>query len=1008
MNLPRLSITRHVLAASLSIIIILMGIVAYGRMGVDRNPDVEFPTLTVTTTLAGASPSTVNQTVTQPLETRLNTIAGIDTLVSSSVTGMSSITVTFDSGKNMAEALNDVQSRISQARGELPADADASVVQKFDINANPILWMTLSGDRSELELTSLAKVVQKRLEPMRGIGEVRLNGAAESIMRITVDDAKMTALGLTSSDIQTAFAKNHLNASGGRLKTAGKEYQIELDFENSTPEQLRELPISIKGGRVIRLGELAVIDEALNDSRSIARFNGKSTVAIGVVKASGSNPVEVIQMVREKVDTDLKGLLPPDVMLTVVADDAKPIEAIVKALESHLIEGTLLTALIVWLFLKSIRATTIISTAIPVSLLGAIAALYFIGYTFNSLTLLGLLLLIGVVVDDAIVVLENIYKVKEHEPDLSIQEAAEKGSSEVMFAVMAATLTLVCVFGPVVFMPGILGKFLQSFAATVVVGVLISWFVSMTLTPMLCAKFLKVNEAETGIYAWLERAFRRMEAKYLSLLNYVLGHRKMVLAAAMATLVPAVLLLKIVPTEFSPQVDEGRISVRLSLPAGYGKAKLTELAATAEAQVAGETSVSGVLTTFEDGGRSGSDSISMTVIMKEERSVSQKELIEKLQSQFSSVSGWRANVSPASTSGGGGGAPLQFYLQGPDYDKLQELAQEMLSNLQSKSGLSNIRNNVDNGLPQLTAVINHAEAARVGISAQDISRAVAALNGQVTLGRYTAADGDRHDIMLRSFRGEAPETTAILENTKVRAASGVLIPLSTVVKFEPQGAATSLRRVNQQFAVTFFGNPTAPLGEAIAEINRLSAELPSGYSVTLAGQAEEFRKAGGSMGTMFALALVLLYLVLASQFNSYSQPFLVMLAQPLAVIGGIGALAATGLSLNIYSIIGLVLLVGLVAKNSILLVDRTNQLVEEGKPISDALLQACPERLRPVLMTSLTIILAMLPAAMGFGAGKENNQPLSVAIIGGMISSTLLTLLVVPAAYSLFVKNRKK
>jgi HAE1 family hydrophobic/amphiphilic exporter-1 len=1006
MNLPRMSITRHVLAASLSLIIVLMGIVAYGRLGVDRNPDVEFPTLTITTVLPGASPATVNQTVTQPIETRLNTISGIDTLVSSSVTGQSAITVTFDTDKNMAEALNDVQSRISQAQRDMPDDAQPSVVQKFDINANPIIWMTLSGSRSELELTALAKVVQKRLEPMKGVGEVRLNGDAERVMRVTLDDAKMSALGLTAADVQAAFARNHMNIGGGRLKTAGKEYQVELDFEKSSPAEIRELPIAQKSGRTVRIGDVATVDESRNDSRSIARYNGRSTVAIGVVKASGSNPVEVVKMVRDRAEHELKGLLPDDVTLAVVADDAKPIEAIVKALQSHLIEGTLLTALIVWLFLKSLRATTIIATAIPVSLLGSIAALYFLGFTFNSFTLLALLLLIGVVVDDAIVVLENIYKTKEHEPSLDIKTASEKGSTEVMFAVMAATLTLVCVFGPVVFMPGILGKFLKSFAATVVVGVLVSWFVSMTLTPMLCSRFLKVNEAETGVYAWLEKAFRLMEARYLRLLDLVMNHRKKVLVLAVATLFPAYLLLKIVPTEFSPQVDEGRISVRLSLPAGYGKAKLLELAQKAETQVAAVDAVHGVLTTFEDGGRSGSDSLSLTIVMKDERTLSQKALIEQLQKKFSSVAGWNANVTPASSGAGGGGAPLQFYLQGPDYDKLQALSQDMLAKLSAQPGLGNLRNNVDNGLPQMTAVINQAEAARAGVSAQDISIAVAALNGQVTMGRYTAVDGERHDIMLRSAKGASPEATAVLGEAKVRAASGELVPLSTVVSFEPTGAATSLRRVNQQFAVTFFGTPSVSLGEAISAINVLAADLPSGYSVTFAGQAEEMRKAGGNLAVMFGMALILLYLVLASQFNSYSQPFLIMLAQPLAVIGGIGALAATGQSLNIYSMIGLVLLVGLVAKNSILLVDRTNQLVEEGKSVRDALRQACPERLRPVLMTSLTIMLAMAPAAMGLGAGAENNQPLSVAIIGGMASSTLLTLLVVPAAYSLFVKRR--
>ena len=1009
MNLAKLSISRHVLAASLSLVIVLLGAISYGRIGVDRNPDIDFPTLTISTTLPGAAPQTVAQTVTQPLETRLNTISGIDTLTSSSVTGLSAITMTFESGKDMAEALNDVQSRLNQARRELPTDAEAPVVQKFDANASPIMWLTLSGSRDALDLTALAKVVQKRLEPLGGIGEVRLRGAAERVMRVTVDDAKLSGLGLTYADLQAAFSRNHVNTGGGRLKTVGKEYQVEMNFEYATPAQLRELAVAEKGGRTIRLHELAQIDEARDDKRDIARYDGKPTVAIGIVKASGSNPVEVINMVRERVNTELKSALPADVELKVMSDEAKPIEAIVKALQSHLIEGTLLTALVVLIFLKNLRATTIIATAIPVSLLGAIAALYFAGYTFNSYTLLALLLLIGVVVDDAIVVLENIYKTKEHEPQLDMKTASEKGASEVLFAVMAATLTLVCVFGPVVFLPGVLGQFLKSFAVTVVVGVIVSWFVSMTLTPMLCSRFLKVSDKETGMAAWLERAFRRMEARYVRVLDLAMAHQKVVLALALTTLLPAWLLLGTLKSEFSPQVDEGRIQVRLSLPAGYGKDRLAQIAEKADAQVLGLPEVASVLTTFEDGGRAGSDSLSQLIILKDERTVSQADYVNQLQKKFSAVPGWRAQVTPATSTAagpGGGGAPLMFNLQGPDYVKLQEIALELHGKLTALPGMQNLRNNVDNGLPQMSATIDKAEAARLGIAAQDVAAAVSALNGQTTLGRYTAKDGERHNIMLRSSLGLSPVSTAVLGQVKLRTRDGALVPLSTVVTFSQEGAATSLRRVNQQFAVTFFGNPQVSLGEAIKHVTTAAEQLPAGHVISFAGQAEEMRRAGGNLTVVFGMALVLLYLVLASQFNSYAQPLLVMLAQPLAVIGGIGALAATGQTLNIYSMIGLVLLVGLVAKNSILLVDRANQLVEAGQPVKDALRHACPERLRPVLMTSLTVILAMLPAAMGFGAGKENNQPLSLAIIGGMVSSTLLTLVVVPAAYSLFVRRR--
>lgn len=1009
MNLPRLAISRHVLAATFSFIIVLLGIISYGRLGVDRNPDVEFPTLTISTALPGATPETIAQTVTQPLESRLNTISGIDTLSSTSVTGQSSITITFDSGKDMAEALNDVQSRVSQARRELPDDAQASVVQKFDINAEPIMWMTLSGDKSGLELTETAKRLQKRLETIAGVGEVRLRGESERVLAVTIDEAKLNAQGLTYADVRSAFGAHHLNTAGGRLKAQGREYQVALDFEFADAKELSELPVVTNATRVVRLRDIASIEETREDTRGFARYNGQGTVAIGIVKASGSNPVEVIDTVRNRVDTELKATLPEGMAIEVVSDEAKPIEGIVGALQAHLIEGTLLTALVVWLFLKSLRATTIIATAIPVSLLGAIAALFFAGYTFNSFTLLALLLLIGVVVDDAIVVLENIYKTKEHYPELTIKEAAEKGSSEVMFAVMAATLTLVCVFGPVIFLPGILGQFFQSFAVTVVVGVLVSWFVSMTLTPMLCAKYLKVGEADKGLYAWLEAAFRRLESRYLAALNFTLNHRKSVLLVAALTLVPAGYLFGVVKKEFSPEVDEGRIAVSLNVPSGKGRQELLALAQKAEGMLKGVPEIAGVLTTFQDGGRSGTDSISMSVTLVEERERSQKQVMVELEKRLETAANWRSSVrAGASVGGGAGGAPLQFYLQGANYDELVVLARDLQDKIAAKDGLQGLRNNLNTGLPQMALSFDRDEAARAGVSPRDVASVVSAMTGQAVLGRYTGTDGERHDVVLRGSTGLSPESVQALTDVKVRSSSGELLPLGGFVKPVAEGAPSALQRVNQQYAVTFSASPRIALGDAVAIVNEVAKELPAGYSIKFAGQAEEFRKVGGSLGLMFGMALLLLYLVLASQFNSYSQPFLVMLAQPLAVIGGIGALAMTGQSLNIYSMIGLILLVGLVAKNSILLVDRANQLRDQGMAIDEALRHACPERLRPVLMTSLTVILAMFPAALGLGAGAENNQPLSVAIIGGMISSTVLTLLVVPPAYSLFVKAKAK
>lgn len=1003
MTLGALAIRRPVLAASLSLVILLFGLLSFFRIGVDRLPEVEFPVLTVITGLPGASPLTVAQNVTQPLETRLNNVPGLKTLVSTSTSGQSVMVLTFNNDVVMAEALNDVQSRLGQARRELPAEAESSVIQRFDLNAQPVMWLALSGSRSPVELSQWALQIQRQLSTVPGVGEVRLRGEQAEVLVITLSDAALQRLNLTYADVQQAFARQHLNPAGGRLNTEGRQYLLELNFEFQSLDALRQMPVASRNGQLIRLEDVAQVQEQAALNQSFARYQGDSAIALGVVRANGVNPVEVVNAVNSRLERDIRPTLPADLTLSVVSDDARPIQALVDALKAHLWEGTLLTALVTWLFLKSWRATGIIATAIPVSLMGAIAALYGFGYTFNSFTLLALLLLIGVVVDDAIVVLESIYRKQEEHPGLTREQAALQGTSEVVFAVMAATLTLVCVFAPVIFLPGVLGQFFQSFAVTVVAGVLVSWLVAMTLTPMLCARFLR-TESQTGALAsWLESRFRALEQGYLKALDNALRWPKTVLALALLSLLPAGYLFMAVDKEFSPQIDEGRITVTLSLPAGLSQADVSERALRAQQLLASRPEVASVLTTFQDGGRSGTDAISLGINLLPENRPPVTELVADLEQLFGQEPGWRATARAGSGGEGGGGAPLQFYLVGPDPVQLQELAAELQQRWNALPGLSGLRNNASTGLPLLSVSLNREVAARLGVAPGEVAQALSVLTEQSVLGRYTADSGERQDILLRADLGVGPGSWDALREVSIRSLSGELVPLQALLTLEPTGGAAALQRVGQQYAVTFSGSPRISLGEAIAQVQ--SEPLPRGYAFQFSGQAEEFRNLGKDLGLMLLLSVLLLYLVLASQFNHYGQPFLVMLAQPLALIGGVGALALTGQSLNIYSAIGLMLLIGLVTKSAILLIDRANQLREGGLPTAEALRQACPQRLRPVLMTSLTLILAMLPAALGAGAGSENNQPLATAIIGGMVSSTVLTLFVVPAAYAWFVRD---
>lgn len=1007
MNLPGLSISRHVLAACLSLVILLCGALGYSKLGVDRMPNVDFPVLSVVTSIKGAAPDTVAKTVSQVLESNLNTIAGIDEISSSSSQGVSIITIKFTDQKNLQEAFTDVQTKVQEATRSLPDDADTPTISKFDMSAQPVLWLTLTGNSDIQALTRKSVDVRRALETVPGVGQVQVTGGLSRTLQVSVDEAKLAAANLTFSDIATAFAAHHVQSSGGKLRTAGRDYQVKVDFEFADKASLAELPIALRNGETTRLRDVATIDYAPEESRTFARFEGARAVAIGVVKVSGSNSVEVIDNIKNRITTQIEPSLKGQYTLAVASDEGKSIRAVVGALKEHLFEGTLLTALIVWVFLKSVRATLIVATAIPVSLAGAVAAMWWSGFTFNSFTLLAMLLLIGVVVDDAIVVLEAIFHKRELEPNLSAEEAARKGSSQVMFAVMAATLTLVCIFMPVAFMDGTLGKFFKSFAVVVTLGVLVSWFVSMTLTPMLASRYLKVTPVDGPVGKRLEAGLRAVERTYTSLLSWCLGHRKTVLLLAALSLVPAVGLLGAVKKGFTPDANEGRISVSVEVPAGLPKAELNEKMARLEAVVRTEPSVLTILTTFRESGNSGSESASLFVTMKDGTEDEQPAVMARLTDAVAKIDGLKTAVSRASSAGGGGGGrgSLAFTLRGPDYTELAKTAADLEAKLRTKPGMQSVKSDASLAAPQATMRIDRIAAGRLGVSGTAVAQAIGAMTGATDMGKYTDADGERYSVILRGAHAEFMPSPDMLTRTYVRSSTNELVRLSDVVRIVIEGAPRTVSRFNQQYAVTFSGSPTIALGDAVALVDAEAKMLPTEMTISYAGQTQEFKKIATTLGVTLLIAVVMLYLVLASQFNSYGQPFLVMLAQPLAIIGGIGGLWVAGQTLNIYSMIGLVLLLGLVAKNSILLVDRANQLRIDGLAAHDAIRQACPERLRPVLMTSLTIILSMFPAALGFGAGSENNAPLAVAVIGGMISSTLLTLLVVPAAYSLFSKR---
>ncbi|PPC98668.1 MAG: acriflavin resistance protein [Methylotenera sp.] len=1034
MTLPELSIKRHVLAWMLSGVIVLFGIISYNRIGVDRLPAIDFPIIMVTTTLRGANPDVVDTSITSIIESAINTTPGIEHIQSSSSPGVSSISITFSLDKDIDVAYNEVQSKVNQVLRRLPNDTDPPSVQKVDTNASAVIWLALSGDRTIQQLNLYANnVLKKKFETINGVGEVSIGGRRDRVIRVNVNPERMAAYKLAATDLISAFNREHIQLPGGFLVSSQAEQLLKLDLEFHDINDLSNLIITTKDGVPIRLKDVADVEDGLTDNRQIARYNGKPTVGLGMVKVANANTVEIIKEVERRLEQDIRPNLPPGLSLEISTNDSIFINQMVASLKEHLVEGTLFAALIVLIFMRSFSSTVMICLEIPVSLLGAIAVMYFAGYTFNSMTLLALLLLIGVVVDDAIVVRESILRHMSGEvgevlsPEdmknpgkvaLFRSQATKNGSNEVVFAVLASSLSLVCIFAPVIFMNGVIGMFFKSFAVVVTFGVLVSLFVSLTLTPMLCSRYLSVTHKENAAYRLTGRGLDYLDAQYKKLLNVTLRHRGFVLIfTAIFVAASGYLTLKYVEKDFVPESDESSFGISIKTPLGssldYTDSRL-KMVETILKNYPDE--VDSYFSSIGTGSRGqvNEGRINVRLKPKELREKSQQTLIKELKVELEQVPGARALAAPASVVRGQRSEKLQFNLTGNNLQELGRISKLLQQSLSNNAEIGRVDLDVQLDLPQLDVQIDRARAATLGLNAQEIATAVSLYAGGINVAKFNeaAGDGQRYDVRIKATEGDLTNVTD-LSKIYLRSESGELVRLDAVAKFNQELGPAVIGRYDLQYAVNFYANPNMPLGEAVDLVKETAATIvPPEYTLKLTGQAEEFGKTFKNIQFVFILAFVLLYMVLASQFNSFVQPLLVMLAQPLAIIGGLIALLISGDSLNMYSMIGLVLLIGLVAKNSILLVDLTNQLLDKVRDtgeiinkvhINAALSEACPVRLRPVLMTSLTIILALLPAAMGLGAGSETNKPLSVAIIGGMISSTLLTLVVVPAAYSLLI-----
>jgi len=1012
MTLSELSIRRHVFAVMLSAVLVLFGAIAYLRMGVDKLPYIEFPIISITTAYKGANPDIIDAAITNLIETSVNSVPGIEHIQSTSSPGTSVVVITFGLEKRIDVAFQEVQAKVNQVVRRLPKDADPPVVAKVESNTQAILQTALQGDRTQQQLNLYAiNVIKKQLETIDGVGEVRIGGRRDRTIRVNLLPSKMAGFGIAAQDINDAFGREHIQLAGGFLVGRSTEHLVKIDLEFHKLDELAAMIVGYKDGAPVRLRDIAEIEDGLTDFRQLARLNGRPAVGIGIVKVPNTNTVEIIDRVMERIERDIRPQLPPGLELHIVQSDKIFIGAMVEALKNHLIEGTILAALIVWLFLKSFRSTVIIATSIPVSLMGAIAVMYFFGYTFNSVTLLALLLLVGVVVDDAIVVLENIYRHREEDRGTTAMSAAITGSREVTFAVIAASFSLVAIFAPVVFVSGILGQFLRSFAVVVTFGVLVSLFVSLTLTPMLCSRYLEVEAKHGRVYWALEHLFERIDSFYRRMLGWSLRNRVIVLLAAALSFLAAIPIFGTLPRELAPQADEGRFLVGIRTPRGssieYTETKLREVEAVAK-------NYPEIVTEFGIIGLGSAQQVNQATLVarmkpRGERERSQAEVIGAFRRDLAQIPGALAFPRAFGLVQGQRSDPLQFVVKGPNLQEMGRLAGELQRTLQADPEIGRMDTDLQLDLPQLVLEPDRVRAAGLNLTSADVALAVSMLSGGIDIAKYNdyPGDGERYDIRVKAKEGELQQQVD-LSKIYLRNRTGQLVRLDQVARFREALGPAVIGRFDLQYSATFFATPTIALGAAIEKVRAASENLPIGYRVVFVGEAEQLEKTATATQFTFALALALLFMVLASQFNSFLQPFYVMLAVPLGIVGGIAALSLSGSTLNIYSGIGLVLLIGLVAKNSILLVDLTNQRRDQGMNVNEALSDACPTRMRPVVMTSLTIILALTPAAIGLGAGAETNAPLSLAVIGGMVTSTLLTLVVVPAGYSLVENWRER
>jgi multidrug efflux pump len=1002
MSLFEFCIRRPVFATVLSLVLVLLGIVSYSRLTVREYPNVDEPVVSVSTTYPGASATIVESQITQVLEGSIAGIAGIDVLESTSRAETSRITVRFHSDVDPDVAANDVRDRVSRVRRRLPVEVQEPTIAKVEADAQAIMYLVFTSDRmNALEITDYVdRFVLDRLKNLGGVADVTIYGERRYAMRIWIDRERLAAFNLTVQDLENALRAQNAELPSGRIESRDREFSVLSRTGLVTPEQFRNIIVKLADSHQVKLGEVARVELGAQDERRDSRYNGQPAIAVGIIKQAVANPLDVSKAVRA-VLPEINQSLPQGLTATIGNDSAVFIDRSIQAVYHTIGEAILLVVLVIVFFLRSVRASIIPIVTIPISLIATFTLLFAMGFTVNTLTLLAMVLAIGLVVDDAIVVLENIHRRIEH--GMQPIPAAIEGTKEIGFAVIAMTLTLAAVYAPIAFAPGRTGRLFLEFALALAGAVVVSGFVALTLTPMMCSRLLRHNPNPGRVFNLIESGFAAFERGYRRALAATLRRRFAVIAGAAAVGVLSGLFFMLLRSELAPVEDRGQIQVRGTGPEGATLAYTSRYSSQIGAMLAKIPEVESTLII------NGSPEVSRFIAIGRltdwnERTRTQQQINAAINPQLRRIPGVNAAaINQGSFGARGGSRPVEFVIQtSGTYEQLQEYVEAMMERISAYPGLESVESDLQLNMPEFRVEMDRAKVADLGLDVSVVGRTLETLLGGRQVTRFEQ-NGEQYDVMVQ-MAAEDRSSPQTLSTIFLRSPKGEMIQLSNIVSVTEAVAPKELRRFNQLRAVTLSANIADgyALGDALAFLDQTAREvLPETALTDVGGQSREYRASGQSLALVFLLALGFIYLVLAAQFESFRDPFIILVTVPLSITGALATLWLAGGTLNVFSQIGLVTLVGLITKHGILIVEFANQLQEQGRSRLEAAIEAAGLRLRPILMTTGAMVLGALPLAIASGAGAESRQQIGWVIVGGMTFGTLLTLFVIPTVYSL-------